>query len=94
MPLLFGREVFRVAVELDHLILAVRDRSRSSDFYGNILGFARENDDGPFSTLRVSPGFVILLAESDAPREEHLAFAMPRDEFESAFERLRTAEVA
>lgn len=83
-----------MAVELDHLILAVSDRTRSAEFYGNVLGFAREDDDGPFSTLRVSPGFVILLAESGPPAEQHLAFAMSRVEFESAFERLRNAAVA
>ncbi len=83
-----------MAIELDHLILAVGDRSKSIDFYGRILGFAREDDDGPFATLRVSPGFVILLAESGSPGGEHLAFAMSQEEFESAFERLKIAAVA
>ena len=81
-------------MELDHLILAVNDRTRSIEFYIEILGFRHEGDDGPFSTLRVSPGFVIQLAPWGTSGGEHLAFAMTRGEFDAAFARVKQAGIA
>jgi catechol 2,3-dioxygenase-like lactoylglutathione lyase family enzyme len=80
-------------IELDHLILAVSDRAKSIEFYGRVLGFAREADDGPFSILRVSPGFVILLAQWGTKGGEHLAFSMTKPEFDAAFARIKSAVV-
>ncbi len=75
-------------VELDHLVLTVVDVARSVDFYDAILGLRREADDGPFSVVRVTPGFVILLARGETAGGEHLAFSMPKAEFDLAFERV------
>jgi catechol 2,3-dioxygenase-like lactoylglutathione lyase family enzyme len=83
-----------LAIELDHLILAVNDRRRSIDFYTGIVGFRHEGEDGPFSMLRVSPGFLIQIAPWGTSGGEHLAFAMPKAEFDFLFERLKLAEVA
>jgi catechol 2,3-dioxygenase-like lactoylglutathione lyase family enzyme len=83
-----------LAIELDHLILAVNDRLRSIDFYSGIVGFRHEGDDGPFSTLRVSPGFVIQIAQWGTQGGAHLAFAMSKAEFDSIFERIKSARIA
>jgi len=80
-------------IELDHLILAVNDRARSIAFYERILGFAREADDGPFAVLRVSPRFVLLLAQHRSEGGEHLAFAMTKPEFDAIFQRLKDAGI-
>jgi len=82
-----------MSIELDHLVLAVNDRAKSIEFYGHILGFAREADDGPFSVLRVGPGFVILLAQWGTRGGEHLAFSMSKKEFDAVFERLKSASI-
>lgn len=76
-------------VELDHLILPVNDRAKSIDFYREILGFAHEGDDGPFAMLRVSPGFMILIAQWSTKGGEHLAFSMSKMEFDGVFARLK-----
>jgi catechol 2,3-dioxygenase-like lactoylglutathione lyase family enzyme len=83
-----------LAIELDHLILAVNDRRRSIDFYSGIVGLQHEGEDGPFSMLRVSPGFVIQIAPWGTSGGEHLAFAMSKAEFDSLFARLELAGVA
>jgi glyoxylase I family protein len=62
-------------IELDHIVLAVNDRSRSIDFYTRILGLEHEGEDGSFSKLRVTPGFSILLAPWRTDGGEHMAFA-------------------
>jgi catechol 2,3-dioxygenase-like lactoylglutathione lyase family enzyme len=83
-----------LAIELDHLILAVNDRRRSIDFYAGIIEFQHEGEDGPFSMLRVSPDFVIQIAQWGTSGGEHLAFSMLKAEFGSLFERLKLAGVA
>ena len=80
--------------ELDHLILAVNDPKASVDFYTRILGFTHEGEQQPFSTVRVTPGFVLQLAPWGTKGGEHLAFAMTRGEFEDVFGRVRAAGIA
>ncbi len=82
-----------MAIELDHIVLAVNERSRSIAFYEEIVGLVHEGEDGPFSTLRVTPQFVLLLSASGTAGGEHLAFAMSRDEFDAAFARVRSAGI-
>ncbi len=82
-----------MAIELDHIILAVNERARSIAFYEEVVGLAHEGEDGPFSTLRVTPSFVILVSASGTAGGEHVAFAMSRDEFDAALGRIRSAGI-
>src|SRR5579859_7269009 len=82
-----------MAIELDHIILAVNDLGRSAEFYGSVLGLAYEGEQGPFETLRVSPGFVIQLAPWGTEGGQHLAFALSKAEFQAAFARIRAAGI-
>lgn len=83
-----------MAVEIDHLILKVNDRSQSIAFYCRILGFESEGEDGPFSVIRVAAGFTIQLAPWGTSGGEHLAFAMTRAEFDGVFQRVRESGVS
>jgi catechol 2,3-dioxygenase-like lactoylglutathione lyase family enzyme len=80
-------------VKLDHLILAVNDVDASVAFYARILGLADAGERPPFRVLRVTDDFVIQLAPWGTPGGEHLAFALPRAEFDACFARLREAGV-
>jgi len=82
-----------VPAELDHLILAVNDPQASVDFYTRILGFTYEGEQPPFSTVRVTPGFILQLAPWGTKGGEHLAFALDRTAFEQVFDRLRAAGI-
>jgi len=75
---------------LDHLILHVNDAQQSVHFYTTVLGFDHEGARDPFEVLRVDAGFIIQLAPWGTKGGEHLAFAMPRAEFDAVFERVRT----
>jgi catechol 2,3-dioxygenase-like lactoylglutathione lyase family enzyme len=79
--------------QLDHLILAVNDAQASVDFYTRILGLTYAGERAPFSTVRVTPDFVLQLAPWGSKGGEHLAFAMTRGEFEDAFRRIREAGI-
>ena len=77
-----------MAIQLDHMILAVNDRKKSVGFYVRIVGLKHEGDREPFSILRVTPDFTLQLAGWGTKGGEHLAFAMSRQEFEEVFRRL------
>ena len=81
-------------LQLDHLILAVNDRQGSIDFYTRILGLTYEGERAPFSVIRVTAELVLQLAPWGTPGGQHLAFAMPRTEFDAVFHRVRDAGVA
>ena len=70
---------------IDHLILNVNDVALSVDFYVNVLGFALEGEDGPFTVIRVSEDFTLQLAPWGTEGNQHLAFAMSREAFDKAF---------
>jgi len=74
---------------LDHLILHVNDVEESSRFYTEILGLTNDGERDPFTVVRVTSDFTIQLAPWGTKGGEHLAFAMPRIEFEEVFRRVR-----
>ena len=78
-----------MAIELDHIILPVNDKAESIDFYVGVLGLKHVGEREPFSTIRVTPGFVIQMAPWGTKGGEHLAFAMTRPEFEEVFRRVK-----
>lgn len=78
---------------LDHYILHVNDVEESVRFYTDILGLGYEGRSGPFAVVRVTPDFTIQLAPWGTKGGEHLAFAMPREEFERVFDRIRGAGI-
>jgi catechol 2,3-dioxygenase-like lactoylglutathione lyase family enzyme len=81
-------------MQLDHLILTVNDRDASVVFYTDILAFGCEGEDGPFTVVRVTDDFTLLLAPWGTTGGEHLAFSMPRVEFDATFARLREAGIS
>jgi catechol 2,3-dioxygenase-like lactoylglutathione lyase family enzyme len=80
-----------MTIELDHMILTVNDSARSVGFYETILKFPHESDDGPFSILRVTPGFTLLVAQWGTSGGTHLAFSMTKAEFDAVFQRVKDA---
>ena len=80
-------------MQLDHLILGVNDRDESIAFYTGVLGLTHEDDDGPFSVVRVTADLIVLLSPFGTEGGQHLAFAMPPDEFDATFERIRESGI-
>ena len=74
---------------IDHLILNVNDIAASVDFYVQVLGFRLEGEDGPFTVIRVSDDFTLQLAPWGTSGNEHLAFALSREDFDRAFARVK-----
>ena len=76
-------------MQLDHLILNANDVEATARFYVEVMGFRDEGNSEPFRVIRVSPDFEILLGPWPTEGGEHLAFAMPRAEFDAVVERIR-----
>jgi catechol 2,3-dioxygenase-like lactoylglutathione lyase family enzyme len=74
---------------LDHLILNVNDVAESVRFYTEVLGLTHEGGHEPFTVIRVSPDFLILLGPWATEGGEHLAFSMSRAEFDDVFRRVQ-----
>ena len=74
---------------IDHLILNVNELASSVDFYVNILGFKLEDEEGPFTVVRVSDDSTLQLAPWGTSGNEHLAFALSRKAFDEAFARMK-----
>jgi catechol 2,3-dioxygenase-like lactoylglutathione lyase family enzyme len=79
---------------LDHIILKVNDLHDSIAFYRDVLGFALEGTDGPFTVLRAGPDFLLQLAPWGTAGFEHYAFAVSKAEFHHIFERIKAAGIA
>lgn len=79
---------------LDHLILKVNDLDASLRFYTQVLGFADEGRDGPFTVLRVGPACQLQLAPWGTGGLEHYAFSVTRVEFDAILARLEAAGIA
>ena len=75
--------------KIDHLILNINDVDATVDFYVNVLGFALEGKDGPFTVIRVNEDFTLQLAPWGTQGNEHLAFALSREAFDKVFEVLK-----
>jgi catechol 2,3-dioxygenase-like lactoylglutathione lyase family enzyme len=82
-----------MAAQLDHMILVVNDRNQSIEFYTRILGFVHEGEREPFAVIRVNDGLTLQLAPWGTSGGTHLAFALPRSEFDSIFDRIRQAGI-
>jgi catechol 2,3-dioxygenase-like lactoylglutathione lyase family enzyme len=76
---------------IDHLILNVNELDSNVDFYVNVMGFALEKneDDGPYTTIRVNEGFILSLAPYGSKQWDHLAFSLSREEFQQIFDRVK-----
>ena len=83
-----------MTIELDHIILAVNDRAKSLDFYTRVIGLNHDGERDPFSMLRVTPSFVIQIAQWGTAGGEHLAFAMSKQEFDKVFARVKESGIA
>ena len=82
-----------MSLQLDHMILPVGELEASIEFFTNILGCTYEGVSEPFSVIRVTPELTLLLAPWGTEGGVHLAFALPRAEFDAAFDRIKAAGI-
>jgi catechol 2,3-dioxygenase-like lactoylglutathione lyase family enzyme len=82
-----------MGMQLDHMILPVADLAGSIEFFTKILGCTYEGEREPFSVIRVTPDLTLQLAPWGTEGGMHLAFSLPRPEFDAAFDRVKAAGI-
>jgi hypothetical protein len=76
-------------VQLNHTIVHVSDKDRSSEDLAEILGVAPPTTYGPFRVLELANGVSLDFADDHgAPDGQHYAFLVAEDEFDAIQQRI------
>lgn len=79
-----------MAVQLDHTIVAARDRWESATFLTEVLGLAPPTAYGPFAVVELSNDVSLDFMDDDSEiHPRHYAFLVTEDEFGAIFGRIR-----
>ncbi|MEU6303704.1 VOC family protein [Streptomyces chartreusis] len=84
-----------MTVQLNHTIVAARDKKESATFLAGILGLEVSPQYGPFVPVEIPNGVTLDYLDSPGPiTPQHYAFLVSEDEFDTIFGRIREAGLA
>lgn len=83
-----------MAVELNHTIVASRDKERSAADLADLLGLPVPSVFGPFHVVQVTNGVSLDFMSADEINPQHYAFLVSEDEFDAVFGRIRERGLA
>jgi hypothetical protein len=84
-----------MAIELNHTIVASRDRRAAAQFVADVLGRPAPVALGPFAVVELDNGVSLDFMDwRDEIVEQHYAFLITEDDFDAVAERLRERGVA
>ena len=80
-----------MAVELNHTIVAARDRQASAEFLAGVLGLQVGAPYGPFIPVETGNGVTLDFADSDFAEitPQHYAFLVSEADFDAIFARIQ-----
>jgi catechol 2,3-dioxygenase-like lactoylglutathione lyase family enzyme len=83
-------------VELNHTIVAARDKKAAADFLATILGLEVGAPFGPFLPVETSNSVTLDFMDSDADQivPQHYAFLVSEEDFDAIFARIQQADIA
>src|SRR4029453_10276222 len=83
-------------VELNHTIVAARDKKVAAEFLARVLGLQVGAPFGPFLPVETSNGVTLDFVDSDADpiTSQHYAFLVSEREFDEIFGRIQQAGIA
>ncbi|MFD5841525.1 VOC family protein [Streptomyces chartreusis] len=81
-----------MTVQLNHTIVAARDKKESATFLAGILGLEVSPQYGPFVPVEIPNGVTLDYLDSPgAITPQHYAFLVSEEEFDTVFGRIREA---
>ncbi|MEU9660261.1 VOC family protein [Streptomyces chartreusis] len=81
-----------MTVQLNHTIVAARDKKESATFLAGILGLEVSPQYGPFVPVEIPNGVTLdYLHSPGAITPQHYAFLVSEEEFDTIFGRIREA---
>jgi catechol 2,3-dioxygenase-like lactoylglutathione lyase family enzyme len=79
-----------MAIELNHTIVAARDKLSAATFLTDLLGLPAPTPFGPFLVVTLNNGVSLdFMDTSDDIRSQHYAFLVSETEFDKIFGRIR-----
>ena len=78
-----------MAVQLNHTIVAARDRHASAAFLADILGLPAPKAWGPFVMVEVDNDMTLDFMDTDEITSQHYAFLVSEAEFDEIFGRIQ-----
>ncbi len=83
-----------MTVELNHTIVAARDKMAAATFLTDLLGLPAPTPFGPFLSVTLSNGVRLdFLDTSDDIRPHHYAFLVSESDFDAIFDRIRALDL-
>ena len=76
-------------VQLNHTIVAARDKQRSSTFLDDLLGLGPPTSYGPFAVVELANAVQLDFMDADDVHPRHYAFLVTEAEFDEIFGRIR-----
>jgi len=84
-----------MSVDLNHTIVAARDRKAAAEFLATILGLTVGPPFGPFIPVATGNGVTLDFMDTDPDQivPQHYAFLVSEEEFDAIFARIQAAGV-
>lgn len=83
-----------MAVELNHTIVAARDKRVAATFLSDLLGLPAPTPFGPFLVVNVDNGVSLdFMDTSENIHPQHYAFLVSEDEFDTIFGRIQVQQL-
>jgi catechol 2,3-dioxygenase-like lactoylglutathione lyase family enzyme len=76
-------------VQLNHTIVAARDKRRSAGFLADVLGLAPPTTYGPFAVVELANDVSLDFVDDEQVHPRHYAFLVTESEFDEIFGRIR-----
>ena len=85
-----------MSVQLNHTIVAARDKRAAADFLATILGLEVGPPYGPFLPVETSNGVTLDFMDSGADEiaSQHYCFLVSEEDFDAIFGRMQQAGIA
>lgn len=84
-----------MAIQLNHTLVAARDKQAAAEFLAAILGLPAPDSLGPFAVVQVSSETSLDFIEADGEiTPQHYAFLVNENEFDEIFGRIRDRQLA
>ena len=76
-------------VQLNHTIVAARDRWESANFLADLLGLPRPTAYGPFAVVELDNDVSLDFIDDPEIHQRHYAFLVSEEEFDQIFGRIK-----
>ena len=76
-------------VQLNHTIVAARDKRTSASFLADVLGLVPPTSFGPFAVVELDNGVSLDFMDDAEIHPRHYAFLVTEEEFDEIFGRIR-----